>query len=496
MNRQSSIGYVSKIGILILSIAAVQCGGLFQPEPNTPDTPNTPNTPDPNLPSTTYYVAPDGNDANPGTQNQPWASPGYASRQLAPGDTLVVLAGKYVLSEFDADILTPPSGTQNAWITIKGQDGNRPVLAGRDDLSHAVDLSGASYVRLENLEITHDDQATGAAVYFRDGLVVADSPADHVVLNQLYIHHLDEFGLDLQDVDGLEVFDCRIEYCGFGAIGGPMGQAGGLTNLVIKDSRLSYSGHYYQGTDGANRPYDRPDGFGIEPSNGPVEIARTVAEHNQGDGLDSKARNTHIHECIVSNNACDGIKLWGDGSKIVNCLIYGAGDGVGGASPWAGIVIGTDHINARFDIINTTLHDNPTRQAYPMYVQYEDTAPITVVMRNTIIAGAYGPVFFGNSVTLTADHNLFLRGGNESVQVELAGNDYTSTNIESGALGAGSLCKDPKFVSPAWGNDGDYHLADGSPAINAGTTTDAPTIDLAGNPRPEAVGIDLGCYER
>ena len=105
-------------------------GGETEP-PSPPTAPPAGETLPPASPGQTYYVAPDGSDSNPGTREQPWASPGYGSRQLAPGDTLVILGGRYVLREYDADILTPPSGTADAWITIQGEPGNRPILAGR-----------------------------------------------------------------------------------------------------------------------------------------------------------------------------------------------------------------------------------------------------------------------------------------------------------------------------------------------------------------------------
>lgn len=498
--------YASCLAILILApLLGPQCCLQNQTRPSQTDDDGSPpdvqpNQPDdtPNSPAgaNTYYVSPNGNNANPGTQERPWATPGHASRQLKPGDTLIILEGKYILSHYDDDILIPPSGRHDAWITIKGQADSRPVLAGRTNLSHAIDLSGVSYLRVENLEITHDDRAAGSDVQFRDGVVAFDRTASHVVLKDLYIHHIDEFGMNIQEVDGMEVTDCRIEYCGFGGIGGPAGQQGGVRNLLIRGCRLSYSGHYYRGTDGAGRPYDRPDGFGIEESQGPVEIRQTVAEHNYGDGLDSKAANTTLRDCIVANNSCDGIKLWAGVGKVINCLIYGMGDGVGGSSPWAAIVIGTDKANARFEIINTTVHDNPTRQAYPMYVQYDRPEAVTVVMINCIVANGFGVVFFGSGVNLTADNNLFYRGGGETEQVQLAGKGYGTTEIEQGALGTGNVCRDPAFVRPAWGSDGDYHLQDGSHAIDAGTPTNAPGTDLQGNTRPKGKGYDMGAYER
>ena len=441
-----------------------------------------------------YYVSPDGDDANSGDIHAPWKSPGFASRRLAPGDTLIIRAGTYLLSRYDEDILSPPSGTAGKWITIKGESAVRmPVLAGRDNLICAVDLSGASYVRIENVEIRSDSTATGKQRWFRGGISNIGGQSRHIVLQGLRIHHVDEMGIDLQDIEGIEIVDCRIEYCGFGSIGGPEGEAGGWRNVIIRDCRLSYSGHYYQGSDGSERPYDRPDGLGNEPSAGPITIADTVAEHNRGDGLDSKSRNVTIEHCLVANNSCDGIKLWGGGSSIRNTLVYGCGDGVGGASPWAGLVIGTTEEGADFEIVNLTLHDNAQRQAYPLYVQYDDrNVGIQVTMRNCIVAGGYGVAYFGPSVELTAEHNLFFRpGGGE--QVEANGRTYSANQL--GQLGVGNVYGDPLFIRPAWGKPGDYMPRRGSPAIDSGTGQ-LQGSDIDGHPRMHGGGVDIGAHER
>jgi hypothetical protein len=434
-----------------------------------------------------HYVSPSGSNSNPGTKEAPWATPGYASKQLKPGDTLIILGGRYSLSTYVDDMITPPAGASGAWITIKGEAGNRPVLAGKDDLFSAVDISNTSYIRIENLEITSDNGAK-----FRGGVEAAGGPADHIVLEDLYIHNIDDFGINIGDTGGFQILDCDVSYCAGGAVGGPAGQHGGVRNLLISGCHLSYSGHYYQGGPGPG-PYDRPDGFGIEPSDGPIEIKDTVAEHNLGDGLDSKAANTYIHECVVANNTCDGVKLWAHDSKIENTLIYGTGDGAD--SQWVGIVVEDSKTpNARFEIINVTLDDNPSRQAYPMTVQYDMSNPITLIMRNTIVSNGHGEAYFGDSVKLTADHNVFNRPG-EEVQVHANGRDYTTAQVEAGELGRGNLCADPMFVRRAWGETGDYHLREGSPAIDAGTSEGAPSVDLDGNARPHDNGYDIGAYE-
>ena len=47
----------------------------------------------------TYYVAPHGNDGNPGTGNRPWQKPEVVVDRLRPGDTLCFAGGTYRLSQ-------------------------------------------------------------------------------------------------------------------------------------------------------------------------------------------------------------------------------------------------------------------------------------------------------------------------------------------------------------------------------------------------------------
>jgi hypothetical protein len=439
----------------------------------------------------TFYVSPAGNDSYSGDFSHPWATPGYGSRQLQPGDTLVILAGRYVLSEYDGDIIVPQtSGTADAWITIRGETGNRPILAGANNLIAAIDITGISYVRIENLEITSDNGAP-----FRDGIDAIGALARHVVLQSLYIHHIDEFGVNIGDVDDLQIIGSVITYCGQGAVGGPVGSEGGWKHVLIRGCDLSFSGHYFQGGPGPSPYYDRPDGFGIEPSSGPIEIVDTVAAHNRGDGLDSKANNTSIHECIVANNMCDGIKLWGTNSSVVNCLVYGRGDGDTEITPWAPIVIHTEKSNANFTIVNVSI-DDYLGDNYLMHVQYDyPTTPLTLTVRNTIFCGRGedSPVFLADSVSFTMENNLFYLPNSADVLVRGSIRNYDSTQVAE--LGTGNVYGDPLFVSPAFGTTGDYHLQNGSPAIDAGTSTGAPHADLEGRLRPQGDGYDIGAFE-
>ncbi len=440
---------------------------------------------------TTYYVAPDGDDANPGTREAPWQHPGVAVRRLQPGDTLVLLPGTYILSDYERDILRPPSGTPEGWITIRGlPDAPYPVLAGQDNLLTAFELAGRQYLRLEHLEITHNPQAQD--LRFREGITIVGAPAAHLVFRDLYIHHIDEFGIDIQDVEDLTLSDSRITYTGFGALGGPTGEHGGWRQVTIRNTELSFSGHYYQGGDGSTRPYDRPDGFGIEPSAGPILIEGVIAAHNYGDGLDSKAAHTTIRNTIVANNTCDGVKLWGADSRLENVLIYGRGDGDATPTPWAAIVVDTETPNATFTFLHVTV-DDALGQNYLLYVQYDHPEiPVQLVWRNLILSSRWpdAPIYLAPGVHLDAQGVLFHFPQTDPL---LHHGDQTFTCATLGALGSGLQCGDPRFVQPAWGAEGDYHLQAGSPALDAGVPTEV-TTDLEGQPRD--AHPDLGAYER
>jgi hypothetical protein len=459
--------------------------GISNPEPILP-----------RMPGNTYYISPIGDNSNPGTLAEPWATPGFASRQLQPGDTLIILGGRYILIVYDDDIICPPSGTLSEWITIKGEEGNRPVLTGQNNLMTAVDISNKSYIKLENIEFTSVNCAL-----FRDCIEAYGASTSHIILQNLYIHHIDEYGIDIGDIDDLQIINCTISYCGFGSIGGPAGMLGGWRNVTIKGCVLSHAGWYYQGkyyncpNGPAVSPYDRPDGFGIEAADGPIEITDTLAIFNLGDGLDSKSNNTYIHECVVSNNRCDGIKLWGTGSRVVNTLIYGRGGGDMESTPWSAIVVHTQQSNATFEFMNVVI-DDYIGQNYLMHVQYDSpTIPINLTMRNTIFCarGLNTGIYIAGNVHLVLEFNLFYMPNNSANVVEVGSTIYDSTQL--GTLGVGNIYGDPLFVQPAVGSAGDYHVQSESKAIDNGTTTSAPPIDIDGASRPYGAGIDIGAYE-
>jgi hypothetical protein len=68
---------------------------------------------------------------------------------------------------------------------------------------------------------------------------------------------------------------------------------------------------------------------------------------------------------------------------------------------------------------------------------------------------------------------------------------YTDIDNNTGYAGSnGNIKNDPLFVGSS-----NYHLQDTSPCIDTGTSTSAPSTDIAGTLRPLGAGYDMGAYE-
>ena len=70
--------------------------------------------------------------------------------------------------------------------------------------------------------------------------------------------------------------------------------------------------------------------------------------------------------------------------------------------------------------------------------------------------------------------------------------DFTITysDIMGGWTGAGNIDSDPLCKG-----GGDYHLSKGSPCIDTGSSTSAPSTDFEGDSRPLGTGYDMGADE-
>ncbi|MFK8005253.1 MAG: T9SS type A sorting domain-containing protein [Saprospiraceae bacterium] len=189
-----------------------------------------------------------------------------------------------------------------------------------------------------------------------------------------------------------------------------------------------------------------------------------------------------IENSIISNNSAieqgGGINLGSANAVFSNVLFDGNflidANSIGGA-----ISINTsDTIIATIDLINCTLgNNNASIGAGISHWIDGDLSSSTLTLQNTIFNNPEGndyeieagePTLISNGGNLSADLSMFDK--------LIAMNDLTG--------------EDPLFVDFA---NEDYHLANGSPCIDAGIETGAPALDIEGSPRVD--GVDMGAYE-
>ena len=110
-----------------------------------------------------YYVATNGNDSNPGTFSQPWATWQHALDVATAGDTVYIMGGVYypanrlISGAYNGAVRLNRSGTASNYIKIWAYPGQTPILDGRDVVGNArhygLNFEDCSYYHLKGLTI-------------------------------------------------------------------------------------------------------------------------------------------------------------------------------------------------------------------------------------------------------------------------------------------------------------------------------------------------------
>lgn len=216
-------------------------------------------------------------------------------------------------------------------------------------------------------------------------------------------------------------------------------------------------------------------------------------------GAHSRAIGNHVHDSPRGCQSNGGITTGGN-TEVIGNLIENIGSGTpGGCNLFHGIYANTNDIIQNNIIINT-----PNGSGIHAW---HDTTHMTVVNNTVIGAGADGILigsdtgsntggYIANNISVNNNRNGLSETGtaqgntfvNNLTFNNKAGRESFSNNTKS----SGGIDADPLFVNQA-GND--YHLQQGSPAIDKGTSNQAPANDYDGKPRPQGAGIDIGAME-
>ena len=212
-------------------------------------------------------------------------------------------------------------------------------------------------------------------------------------------------------------------------------------------------------------------GGGIEVVGSPT-LDDLIIQNNQGGGSTVNAGGgvftnndtINIKNSTIKNNGGNGSwgGLYATGGVInaENCLI-------------------NDHVGAETSFGTVNLNDCTIANGH-IYIEGSLTVNNCTITNNNYPMGVSGG-------SLTINNSIYYNNGGGTNAIWYEGTpSITYSLIQGGWTGTGNIDADPFFVDAA--ND-DYHLADWSPCIGAGTATNAH------EPIPEGSNPDMGAYE-
>ena len=396
--------------------------------------------------ATTYYVAPppSGNDGNPGTLAQPWATLQQAADTVGPGDTVQVRAGNYVGGYFET------SGTAALPITLEAYPGESPAITDDNPTTpDGINLEGASYMIVQGFTVNDRTRAGIRAVL-----------CEHVTIRD-----------NTMDQNG--VWGILTGFC---------------DDLLIENNMTSHSGEQhgiYVGNSG-DRPVIRGNVIFGNNANG-IHMNGDVSQGGDGIISDATVENNVIYDNGLGGGSginCDGVQ----DSLIRNNLIYDEHSSgislyqIDGGGPSTG--------NRVLD--NTVLIASNGRWA----LNIQDGAANTTA-RNNILWNDHS---FRGSLDISADSLPGFTDDNNAVMDRFTsdGGDNVLTLAEwqqqTGQDAHSFVARPAQLSIDAASND--YRLSATSPALDSGETrADVPT-DILGVVRPQGAGFDVGAYER
>ena len=438
---------------------------------------------------TNYYVSNTGsNSANGLTLDTAFKTINYAVGAVAPGDVIEVRAGTYAES-----VVIRDGGSASSWITMRGYDGERPVIRGTGSgpsiyfYNSACDEdeigSGSGnmdcypmYWVLQGLDIR------GSASGGGDGNAVKiDTPKVRLIGNRICCSVADVVKLVRTANDG-EIIDNEIWQDA--AVTQPATNAQGVD--IVGADRVRVAGNYI---------HDVPD-FGVYAKGNARD---TIFEANR---LVNIGRSDNGHALMLGQETdeerlVDGPYETYDGIVRNNVVV---------GSTWACLAVSSSS-NAR--VYNNSCFNTAQSGQGSLFMSNESIigqASTTVAfVNNIVVSSASRPVVKINDdamtdfTTLTFAKNVYWTTTDAAPTFILRDSNVSAASWFTRFLSATSHADSSTIVNPLFENTGATNpltLSVDSPARNAGFDTSAVVpMDRLGVARPQNGTVDIGAYE-
>lgn len=391
-----------------------------------------------------WYVAVDGNDNNPGTEAEPFATVGRAQQAASPGDTVLVRGGVYAFNSGTVGVAFSKAGTSGNPINYFAYAGETPVF----DLSGINNPSGrvtgfdvhTSYIHIRGMEVTGVPQYMNG----QDSWGVRIQ-GDNNVLEMLNVHHNEAPGVFITSGANNLILNCDSHH-----------------NYDVLESGGSGDGFGCHSTGGGNvirgcRGYDNSDdGFDFINAPGACTVEGSWA-----------FRNGFIPDTTSAAGNGAGFKAGGYGTDSSNFPSQIPNHVVRQCVSWGNRSQGfyANHHPGRIDWLNNTAFDNGSRN----FDMLDDIRAGTHYLRNNIAYGGGGGL---SNSTSDDDQNNSWNG------FSVSDSDFSSTS-DAGTTG-------PRKADGSLPDVDFMHLASGSDLIDAGVDVGLPFSGSA---------PDLGAFE-
>lgn len=389
----------------------------------------------------TLYVSPLGSDANDGSTAAPWLTLQKAANSVNAGDTVIVRAGNYTGFHLTRD------GTAAGRITFQAESGVA-IVQRNATTPDGINLEGADYVTIEGFTVNGMPRA-GIRSVTNHHVTIRNNRMDQNTMWGI----LTGFSDDLL-IEGNVTSRSQVEHGIYVSNSGDRPVIRNNTSWGNRANGIHMNGDASLGGDGII------SGALVE-NNIIYENGVGGGSGINGDGV----QNSRFQNNLIYNNHASGISLYridggggSSGNVVANNTIVQAAD-----ARWA-LNITDGSTNNR--VINNILYNNHS---------------------------------FRGSITISADSLAGFVSDYNVVMNRFTTDDGSSvlTLVQWQALGydAHSVIATPTqlFANVA---ASDFHLSASSPALDAGTSTQAPAFDLEGTFRPSGAGHDIGAYER